>query len=80
MDSQAVRVIQEILGCQASWAQRVTREILVLLDQEAHLVPLVLLEEMVRREIRGPLVMLGHLECLGALEERVKKDILEGTE
>ena len=75
-----VRVILEIVDCQVSWAQRVTKEILVLLDREALLAPPVLLAEMVRREIQGLLVMLDHLECLDAPEEREKRDILEEME
>ena len=73
-------MIQEILAYLAFWAPRVTRVILGLLDQEAPLALQVLLEEMVRREIQALLAMLDHQECLGALEERVKKDIQEGME
>ena len=80
MASPGARVILEIVDCQVSWAQRVTKEILVLLDREALLAPLVLLAEMVRREIQDLLVMLDHLECLDAPEEREKKDILEEME
>ena len=80
MVSPVAREIQEMLGYRASWVQRVTREIQGLSDHEAHPAPLVLLGETVRREIQDHLVMLDLPECLGALEERVKKDILEEME
>ena len=71
---------KEMLVYQASWVARVTREILAHLDHKVHQALLVHQGKRDKKEIQDLSVTLGLLECPGVLEEREKKDILEGME
>ena len=71
---------KEMVVYQASWVARVTREILAHLDHKAHQALLVHQGERDKKEIQDLSVMLGLPECPGVLEERAKRDILEGME